>query len=257
MNEENFPAKRRNLIASTFVLLFIKYADAKIEGAATISVLKFEVGRPEAILQAIWALWAYFFIRAYQHYSYYLHNEYRRSIQKSVIPLMHPYVSGSGVPEERERFFFDSLERFHNYDLDFRPQFVFELAMIWVFRLRNWLNGGLPKKKKSDPVNLLRKPVRYGQKNFRLRRLYGMGDAWRVTIWTITDRSIVGAGKLPIEVVNSTGLSLFRGLLLKAKILFTLFFKSAVFFEYRLPFLFAFTPLAYYGWTSVQKLLVH
>ena len=242
--DDSFAKKRRNLLLATSVLLFLKYADAEVQSSTSISMLKFTIGNPEAITRAIWIVWGYCVIRAYQHFSYYLKKEYHRSRQKTVVPLMHPYVSGVGVPLEREMFFFEDLERFHNYDLTFRPQFILE--SLW----NDWKALVRVLRRKFRPptarrINLLR--YGYGNSKRRCSRV-SVGDAWRICIWTITDRSIVGAGKLPIEIAAEVGLDFFSGLFLRTRMLIALVLRSAPFFEMRLPFIYAITPLLYYGY---------
>ncbi len=250
--DDAFSKKRRNLLLVTSVLLFLKYADAEVQNSSSISVLKFQVGNPDAIIQAIWFIWVYFFLRAHQHFLYYLRKEYNRATQKTVVPLMHPYLSGAGVPLERERFFFEDLERFHNYDLKFRPQFILEdFYRDWQFIVRA-LRRCLPRSgaRSGKRINLLR----YGPNYWSSRgRRYGSGDAWRIEIWTVTDRSVIGGGKMPIEVAAQVGIGFVSGLLLKIKIIISLVIRSAPFFEMRLPFLYALLPLVYYGYEPLVR----
>lgn len=242
--DDTFPKKRRNLLVATSVLLFMKYAEAEVISSSSISMLKFEIGKPEAILQAIWVVWAYCLIRAYQHFSFYLRREYYRSCQRTIAPIIHPYVSGAGVPPERDMFFFEDLERFHNYDVTFRPQFIIEDLRATFDFLARKVRSSFQGPARGRRINLLRYPAGYFRDRFAR---YGAGDAWRIEVWTITDRSVVGGGKMPVEIAACVGLNFLSGLALRVKIWFSLIFKSAPFFEVRLPFIYALTPLVYYS----------
>lgn len=214
MEDDSFPAKRRNLLLISFLLVFIKYADADIGSAASLSVLKFNLKRPEALIHSLWVLWGYFFVRAYQHYSYYLSKEYKRSIQKIIVPIYYPCLSGMGVPEEGDKFFFDDYERFHRLELDFRLRFIFEFPFIFYDELRLIVRRNFGKRKRKRGrikayeirrFNLLDgAPFRYFIKRTSVTAVYGY--PWKITVWTPTDRSFVGAGKMPVEVVGGVGL---------------------------------------------------
>ncbi len=244
MEERGFDAKRRNLIFTSFFLVFIKYADAEINSSATVSFLKVQIGNPSAIIQAIWVLWFYFLLRAYQHYAYYMRAEYQRSIQRLSVPLMHRYVAGAGIPEEHELSLFEDIERFHRYKLIFRPQFIIELAVGDFLMLKRRVMR--PSYAKRKRINLMRKPLLIYSKASRYSE-YGPGDPWRILVWTITDRSLGGAGKMPLELVARVGIGLFDGLILKARMQLAMVLKSAPFFECRLPFILAMMPVIYYG----------
>lgn len=254
MDEKNFDAKRRNLIFASFFLVFIKYADAEINNSATVSFLKVQIGNPEAIVHALWVMWFYFLLRAYQHYAYYMRADYQRSLQKISVPLMHRYVAGAGIPEEHDLALFDDIERFHKYKLVFRPQFFVEQFAALFLRLKKYVFG--PQYPKSKRINLLRKPNLQYLK-FVWRAGYGPGDAWRVIVWTVTDRSYGGAGKMPLELVARIGMPFSEGLYLKARVQLAMILKSAPFFECRVPFILAAFPVIYYGVDFLKKMELH
>ncbi|WP_298826281.1 hypothetical protein [uncultured Piscinibacter sp.] len=133
MDDNTFDAKRRNLLAITVVLCFLKFADASVSSTATVSALSITVKRPEAIFDFLWLLWAYFFLRAYQHFHYHLKLPYKKSIQKTLVPILHPYAARSGVPDEFERELHEELERFYKYDLRFNLK-PFLKGLWWAIR---------------------------------------------------------------------------------------------------------------------------
>ncbi|WP_144422901.1 hypothetical protein, partial [Xanthomonas arboricola] len=242
MDEKSFDAKRRNLILVSFFLVFIKYADAEINSSANISFLKIQIGNPAAIIHAVWVLWLYFLLRAYQHYSYYLKLDYQRSVQKLSAPLMHRAVAGIGIPDEHEMVLYEEMERFHKYKLVFRPHFLFE-RVVSDFKYIMHLARRKYYRKRSR-INLLRKPkLRYS--GLARYESYGEGDAWRIVVWTVIDRSLGGGGrgKMPLEMVAKVGVGYFHGAALFIRMQTAMIMRSAPFFECRLPFIIAIIPV--------------
>jgi len=243
MDEKAFDQKRRNLLVTTFILIFLKYANADVQSFPAAHVVRVVIHNPVAVLHAIWFLWAYFFLRAYQHFRYHSILIYKNELQRIVAPILHPYLSGLGIPEEHESVFFEQLERFHRYELVFRP---FHLPTCWWSplkkrqRLSRMRRSPLHWHKNHIGINLLMyKRIRYSEVLLPpLPRAF-----WKVRVWTISERSPENSSKLPIDIGAEVSLTFFQGSIAYVRILWRLIFQSAPFFEYRLPFIFALSPI--------------
>ena len=84
---EDLRRQRRNLMAISFLIWFLKFCGIKI---VKISVLgaQAEIGNPEGIIIAIWIIWFYFLIRYYQ---YYRHEGLKSLRQAWIISHEGPY----------------------------------------------------------------------------------------------------------------------------------------------------------------------
>lgn len=252
MDDSTFDAKRRSLLAISIVLCFFKYADASFLPSATISSLSLTVGRPEAIAHLLWLMWAYFYVRAYQHYHYHISSEYKRSIQKTLIPLLHRQIAHLGIPEEHERYFFEDLERFHKYELKLQWSKFFQLVLaaprvILLFLALPvlWVTHRVirSRSRRSRPLlNLLR------DKRIMIPHWIGVDILpWSIRVWSVSDRPADAPGKMDIGVSLEEPVPFLLGLSLYGRILLKLTFFSAPFFDYRLPFILALLPLAFWG----------
>ena len=246
MDDSTFDAKRRNLLAISVVLCFLKYADASFLTTATVSSLSLSIRKPEAITHLLWLLWGYFFLRAYQHYSYHLSVEYKRSIQKTLVPILHKHVAQLGIPEEHERFFFEELERFHKYELRFSwrrlPRAVFELVRLplaWLAQLVRKLATPA----RFGSINLIRFPSASTGLRPHVRSAF---RPWVIRVWSISLRPSDAPARMEIGISAEQPIPFLFGLLLHLRIAFKLTLFSAPFFDYRLPFLLALVPVGYW-----------
>lgn len=246
MEDNTFDAKRRNLLAITVVLFFLKFSEATVSSTASISALSITVNRPEAVFEILWVLWAYFFLRAYQHFHYHLKLPYRKSIQKTLVPILHPHASKSGVPDEYERELHEDLERFFKYELRFnlvactRGFWSFLKLPIGAFTSALWFKV---RASSRSHLNL----IRYArlQTGVRSHTPFEV-PAWSIVLWTIDVPPRDAPGKMKVNFFGSFDLSFWLGLRLFLRIVLTLTLKSTPFFDYRLPFILALAPVPYY-----------
>jgi hypothetical protein len=236
MDDTTFDSKRRNMLAITVVLCFLKYSGATILPSSTVSAINLTISRPETLIHLLWLLWGYFFVRALQHFHHHLNNEYKRAIQKTIAPLLHPYVSHFGIPVEHEQFFHEDIQRFHNYELLFRPRAIrYTTLILW---LRTF---GKPRKRKRLNL-LLGKP--FHRRNLSL--YVDWQRFWLVRVWTISTRSDAPTGFVQ-NIVAEQPLGYLVGLRLQLRTLAALTIFSTPFFDYRLPFIVALAPIPVYA----------
>lgn len=240
--DELFDKVRRNLVLISVFLIFFQYAGAEIQSINVGSTARVVINHPDAVLHLAWLAWLYMYIRAWQFYNTHLKNRYKKEVQNVAAPILHPYLEGLDVPEEKETYFFETLERFHLYDIKFQP--LFKPPLYCRYSPKNRAKPKLTRSKNRSfgGVNLI---------NYRFERKFKFALdwwPWRIYVWSISEgktgnHSMEG---IKTDIYSQMGVRFLRGIKIKAKIYKNIVLSTSGFMEYRVPFIIGLVPVPYY-----------